>query len=262
MEAILGDNALAMQSDNPAEHGTDDTVQLLDVYDTPGTLFLVMRAELGGDLATRLASLPGRVCPESEACAHAVALLRGVESMHAQGIVHRDIKLANVLLSQQGEWRLGDFGLAERLPERASGDSPPLLTSVCGTHNNMAPEMVLCGHGEVAGYGTAADMWQMGLLLFEVLFGVHPFARGTHIETLAAILAADFHFPEPASNATAPRVSEAARDLIRRLLVTNPNLRLSAKQCMQHAWLRPTGTCQKHPGTFQKLVSRRRLTAY
>ena len=95
----------------------EDTVRLLDVYDTPSTLYLVMRAEMGGDLAARLASLPGHMCPEREACTHATALLRGLHSAHAQGIVHRDIKPANVLLSEEGVGRLGDFGLAATLPE-------------------------------------------------------------------------------------------------------------------------------------------------
>jgi len=212
-------------SDADAE-ATADTVRLLDVYDTPSTLFLVMRAEMGGDLASRLASLPSGVCPEAEARTHAAALLRGLESTHAKGIVHRDIKPANVLLSEEGVGRLGDYGLAANLPEEG------LLTAVCGTHNNMCPEMVRCGHGDSEGYGTAADMWQMGLLLFEMLCGTHPFVRETEVATLTAILDGTFSFPEGAP------VSEQARDLLRRLLVTDPAGRLSATQCLHHPWVR------------------------
>jgi len=199
-------------------------VRLLDVYDTPSTLFLVMRAEMGGDLSSRLASLPGGVCTEQEARRHAAALLRGLEATHAQGIVHRDIKPANVLLSEEGMGRLGDFGLATNLPEGG------LLTAICGTHNNMAPEMVRCGHGESAGYDTQADMWQMGLLLCEMLFGAHPFARETEVATLAAILNGDYSLP-------AAGVSEAACDLVRRLLVSDPAERPTATECLRHPWI-------------------------
>ncbi|KAL1527636.1 hypothetical protein AB1Y20_009022 [Prymnesium parvum] len=206
---------------------SSDMVRLLDVYESPGTLFLVMRVEGGGDLAARLAGLSGGRCAEDEARMHASALFRAIAGMHAKGIVHRDIKPSNVMLSQEGEGRLGDFGLAERLPT----DKPPLLTAVCGTHNNMAPEMIRCGHGDAPGYGTPADMWQMGLLVYEMLFGQHPIARDTDIETLAAILAADWTFPPGVD------VSAEAKDLITSLLVSDPAKRPSATECLQHPWL-------------------------
>ena len=225
-------------ADGAADEGSSDTVRLLDVYESPGTLFLVMRAELGGDLATRLSALPGGRCEEAEARTHATALLRAVAGMHEQGIVHRDIKPSNVLLSQEGEGRLGDFGLATQLPKAGAASAaggevgaPALLTAVCGTHNNMAPEMVRCGHGEAAGYGTPSDLWQMGLLIFELLCGTHPIARETEIETLAAILAADYAFPPDV------RLSDEARDLVRRLLVSDPAVRLTAAECLRHPWI-------------------------
>lgn len=220
-------NEAAMAVATAEEGDEDDAVRLLEVYDSPATLFMVMRAELGGDLQSRLASLPGGVCGEAEAKAHAAAILRALDGMHAQGVVHRDIKPANVLLNEHNEGRLGDFGLAEMLPEGGAG----LLTSVCGTHDCMAPEMVRCGHGEVAGYGCAVDLWAVGLTLFTMLCGYHPFQRATEIATLTAILDADFSFPH------APDLSEPAKDLIRRLLVPQPEHRATAAEGLRHAWL-------------------------
>lgn len=216
-------------TDNEVEESLD-IVQLLDVYNSPDTLFLVMRAEMGGDLAARLASMPGCVLPEAEARMHATSLLRALAATHAQGIVHRDIKASNVLLSQEGVARLGDFGLAASIPESDPSGTPPLLTAVVGTHDNMAPEMVRSGHGETAGYDTSADMWQCGLLLFEMMFGKHPFSQRTQIETLVAVISGQFSFPEAT-------VSEPARDLVRRLLVTDPRERLTAPQCLSHPWI-------------------------
>eukprot|EP00316_Scyphosphaera_apsteinii_P023335 CAMPEP_0119301510 /NCGR_PEP_ID=MMETSP1333-20130426/3274_1 /TAXON_ID=418940 /ORGANISM="Scyphosphaera apsteinii, Strain RCC1455" /LENGTH=580 /DNA_ID=CAMNT_0007303607 /DNA_START=118 /DNA_END=1858 /DNA_ORIENTATION=+ len=160
----------APRSDNPTEVAPDahdpyspapsDVVRLLDVYHTPATLFLLMRAELGGDLATRLNSLPGGCCTEAEARAHASAVLRGLSCMHAEGVVHRDLKPENVLLSQRHDGCIGDLGLAQQLPDWSEdGGKHGLLTRVCGSLDYRAPEMVLCGHGSSEGYGTAADMW-------------------------------------------------------------------------------------------------------
>uniref|UniRef100_A0A7S3B5S7 Protein kinase domain-containing protein n=1 Tax=Haptolina ericina TaxID=156174 RepID=A0A7S3B5S7_9EUKA len=74
------------------------------------------------------------------------------------------------------------------------------------------------------------DMWQMGLLVFEMLFGRHPFRRETEIETLAAILRGDFAMPVTAA------VSQQARDLVRGLLMIDPLYRLSASDCLRHQW--------------------------
>ena len=212
-------------------------VSLLEVYESPATLFMLMRAELGGDLAAHLAPLPGGLCDEARARGYARSVLRGLEALHAQRVVHRDLKLANVVLSADGEVRIADLGLAERLPEPIEGQPPPLLRTVCGTHDNRAPEMILCGHGARPGYGCAVDLWQMGLLLYEMLYGVHPFTKPTEVETLGAILAADYAFP-PCAAAPERSLSNAANDLIRSLLVTDPQMRPTAAECLQHEWLR------------------------
>jgi len=245
---------------------SEDAVRLLEVYESPATLFMVMRAELGGDLASRLASLPGGVFDEAEARDHTAAVLRALDGMHAQRVVHRDVKLGNVLLNERAEGRLGDFGLAERLPDdvAAAPDDddeggggatrPGLLTSVCGTHDCMAPEMVRCGHGEADGYGTAVDMWALGVMVFTMLFGRHPFERPTEIATLTAILAADAPFP-PAAPADRPAVSAAAKDLIRRLLTPEPDKRATAAEALRHAWIRGAELSPRSDGEASGLSS-------
>lgn len=229
-------------------------VQLIDVYQTPTTLFILMEPHMGGDLLMHTQTLPGGVCSEAQAHRHVLKLLLAVEHIHSRGIVHRDIKPANVLLSEDGlELRLADFGLSEALP--ASG----LLSSVCGTHDFLAPEMILCGRGDAPGYDTAVDMWSIGLLLFVLLYGHNPFEHSTEIETLQAILVADFSFPECAEGSTP--VSTAARDLIRRLLVPDPSQRLTAAQCLQHEWIVSAGTLPKAVAARLHLASCRNAVA-
>mmetsp|Transcript_26452 Transcript_26452/g.55595 ORF Transcript_26452/g.55595 Transcript_26452/m.55595 type:complete len:367 (-) Transcript_26452:360-1460(-) len=200
-------------------------IQLIATYQTPCSMFIVMLPELGGDLHSLARSLPGNVFPESEAKRYASSLLQAVQHIHDRGIVHRDIKPSNVLLSVGGVLKLADFGLCEQLPD--SG----MLTNVCGTHDFLAPEMIRCGHGEEAGYGLAVDLWGVGLLLYVLLFGHNPFEHRTEIETLQAILRADYSFPEHSS------VSSAAKSLISKLLVADPRQRLSASECLLHEWL-------------------------
>ena len=155
-------------------------VQLLEVFQAPTTLFILQEAART-DLMAHAASCPGGVLGEPETRAHLAGLLSAVQHIHGLRIVHRDIKATNVLLSERGEVRLADFGLAVRLP--AEG----LLTSVCGTHDYLAPEMILCGHGEAAGYGPPVDLWGVGLLLYALPCGGNPFERDTDVGTLQAI---------------------------------------------------------------------------
>jgi len=198
-------------------------VRLLEVYQSPTTLFLVQEAART-DLLAHAAAQPDGLLSEHETRGHLAGLLSAVQHIHSLNIVHRDIKATNVLLSDDGQVRLADFGLAVQLPEEG------LLTSVCGTHDYLAPEMIRCGHGEAEGYGTPVDLWGVGLLMYALLFGGNPFERDTDIATLQAILNGEFAFPHEA----APSV--AARDLIRRLLKADPALRISAKVASHEVW--------------------------
>ncbi len=205
----------------------ENVCQLVRVYETPTTLFILMRAELGGDLQPH--ALPGGTVGEREARRHMRGLLAAVAHIHRLRIVHRDIKPSNVLLSAEGEVRLADFGLAAELPLEGDG----LLTKVCGTHDYLAPEMVRCGHGECEGYGTPVDLWAVGLLLFSLLCGSNPFERENDIDTLQAILLFDgqLAFP-PTSSVSAP-----ARELICALLSPDPARRATASESLGFSWL-------------------------
>ena len=199
-------------------------VALLDVFQSPTTLFVCQEAART-DLMAHAAAQPSGVLGEDEVRGHLAGLLIAVRHIHGLRIVHRDIKATNVLLTESGEVKLADFGLAVRLPDDG------LLTSVCGTHDYLAPEMIRCGHGEADGYGTPVDLWGVGLLMYGLLCGGNPFERDTDIATLQAILAGDLHFPSDAT------LSDAAREMMRGLLVTEPSRRLCAKGARHEAWV-------------------------
>lgn len=149
---------------------------------------------------------------------------RGLAAAHRAGIIHRDFKPQNVLVSEDGERlrvRVADFGLAVLEPTRGGDSSPEAsyerLPKVAGTPAYMAPEQIALEE-----VGPAADQFSFCVSLFEALFGVHPFKRDTIIEQADAVLHAD-----PSLPGKGPRVPP----WLRRALLTG----LSRKPVDRHA---------------------------
>ena len=112
--------------------------RLHEVYCGPSTLFMVLGAELGGDLLAYARASPGGVVAEGDARHLMGGIMTALQHIHSKHIVHRDVKPSNVLISADGcVAKLTDFGLAARLDDGGRG----LLTSVCGTHDFLAPEV-------------------------------------------------------------------------------------------------------------------------
>ena len=138
--------------------------QIYDHGEFEGLPFLAQELVRGGSLAERIAGQP--VAPR-EAAQLVVALAEGVHYAHQFGIVHRDLKPSNVLLTETGEPKIVDFGLAKALGDDSgltrTGDAP-------GTPNYMPPEQVTG-----AAVGPHTDVYGLGAILFELLTGRPPF---------------------------------------------------------------------------------------
>src|SRR5271155_1112657 len=145
-------------------------VQIFDIGHAVEGPYYVAELVEGESLAERLLGGP---LPVAEACAVAGQLCRALASAHAQGIVHCDVKPANVLLTADGKVKVGDFGVA-RLAE---GTSQALSATVAGTPRYMSPE-------QARGPPTpaATDVYSAGVVLFEMLAGEPPFAGGSAVE--------------------------------------------------------------------------------
>ena len=163
-----------------------------DVGEDGEVAFAVMELLEGETLRGRLDRGP---LPLSEAVAVVAAIADGLAAAHARGIVHRDVKPANVFLTTDGRVKILDFGLARdaALPfgERGSrsGDAQRTRRSpgtLIGTVDYMSPEQV---RGQVA--DARSDVFALGTVLYETLAGRRPFARATAGDTLAAILKED-----------------------------------------------------------------------
>ena len=163
-----------------------DHANICTIYDidetTDGRLFIAMGFYSGATLKARLAT-GGIEIDEAVSIARQIAA--GLERAHRQGIIHRDIKPANLMITEHGEVRILDFGVA-----KLAGEAGLTRTgSTLGTLAYMAPEQV-----QGSDVGPTTDLWALGVVLYQMLTGSLPFAGRGETETVAAILALD---PEP-----------------------------------------------------------------
>jgi formylglycine-generating enzyme required for sulfatase activity/tRNA A-37 threonylcarbamoyl transferase component Bud32 len=143
--------------------------------------FFVLEYIGGGTLAGKLAR-DGRFAPRA-AADMVVKLADGIAAAHAKGIVHRDVKPANILLTEAGEPKVADFGLAK------VGQSDMTATgAVMGTPSYMSPEQAA---GRVREVGTTTDVYALGAILFELLSGRPPFLGDTAMATIQQVLTRD-----------------------------------------------------------------------
>ncbi|RMG15253.1 MAG: serine/threonine protein kinase [Planctomycetota bacterium] len=150
-----------------------------------GRPFLVMEYVPGGTLQARLARGP---LPPERARSIACALARGLHHAHERGVLHRDVKPANVLLDRDGAPRLTDFGLARPLQRRLPQGRGLTLTregDLLGTPSYMAPEQAL---GESGRVDRRTDVYGLGATLYAMLTGRPPFAGGTWLRVLADVV--------------------------------------------------------------------------
>ncbi|ORY94502.1 kinase domain protein, partial [Syncephalastrum racemosum] len=154
-----------------------------------------------------------------------VQLLEACRYMHDNRVIHRDIKLSNIFLDKNMDPKLGDFGLAALLLS-----SQDRKKTVCGTPNYIAPEILF----PKKGHDHKVDLWSIGVVMFTLLVGKHPFQQSDVKQIYKKIRENSslptYTFPP---NADVP-ISDAAKDLISKLLVNDPSQRLSVPEILQH----------------------------
>jgi tetratricopeptide (TPR) repeat protein len=149
-------------------------VQVYEVGEHDGRPFLALEYVAGGNLADRAA---GAAQPEREAALLVETLSRAVHYTHQRGILHRDLKPTNVLMTPDGTPKITDFGLA-KLADQAG---PTQTEALLGTPNYMPPEQAA---GNTKKIGVAADVYSLGAILYELLTGRPPFQGTTALNTL------------------------------------------------------------------------------
>ncbi|XP_063089146.1 ribosomal protein S6 kinase alpha-2 isoform X6 [Cavia porcellus] len=203
-------------------------ITLKDVYDDGKYVYLVMELMRGGELLDRI--LRQRCFSEREASDVLCTITKTMDYLHSQGVVHRDLKPSNILYMDESgnpeSIRICDFGFAKQL--RAENG---LLMTPCYTANFVAPEVL-----KRQGYDAACDVWSLGILLYTMLAGFTPFANGpddTPEEILARIGSGKYAL----SGGNWDSISDAAKDIVSKMLHVDPQQRLTAVQVLKHPWI-------------------------
>lgn len=198
-----------------------------------GTAYLVMELVAGSSLRSWLESRGGRATP-TLACSIGQQIADTMVHVHRQGIVHRDLKPENIMLSSSpldisaaASIKLLDFGIARVPPAPSGSPSTQVLTedhTFLGTPQYMAPEQ---GKGNNVEVTAKADVYALGVLLFEMVAGELPFNGEEHIDFVAKHIEAT----PPALRDLAPDASEALGVLISSMLAKDPKVRPTMRRC-------------------------------
>ena len=181
----------------------------------------------GGSIARLLYNLGA--LPEVTVRAYLIQILKGLDYLHNNGIIHRDLKGANILLDSKGKAKLSDFGCSKQyiVADAESG----FITSVKGSLPWMAPEVI-----KQKGYGRKADIWSVGCVALEMLTAKRPWdTDNNHVCFMMKIV----------SEGTRPEIpeqlSDEAKDFLMNCFQRDPACRKSARELLQHEFLRTLG---------------------
>ena len=191
--------------------GHPHIVTIFDVGEASGRPFLVMEHLSGGTLAER--AREGGV-PREQALAWLGQAASALEEAHRNGIVHRDVKPANLLLDDRGDVRVGDFGIARIVDEGAT--SMTMAGTVLGTAGYLSPEQA---RGEPA--TPASDVYSLGVVAYELLTGGRPFEGGSATEEAARHI----HQPVPPASERGVGLPRAIDRVFERALAKDPRER-------------------------------------
>ncbi|KAG4999932.1 hypothetical protein AAZX31_08G113900 [Glycine max] len=195
-------------------------VQLFEVMATKTKIYFVMEFVRGGELFNKVAK--GRL-KEEVARKYFQQLVSAVEFCHARGVFHRDLKPENLLLDEDGNLKVSDFGLSA-VSDQIRHDG--LFHTFCGTPAYVAPEVLAR-----KGYdGAKVDIWSCGVVLFVLMAGYLPFHDRNVMAMYKKIYKGEFRCPRWFS-------SELTR-LFSRLLDTNPQTRISIPEIMENRWFK------------------------
>ncbi|KAJ3695741.1 hypothetical protein LUZ60_001118 [Juncus effusus] len=195
-------------------------VQLHEVMATKSKIYFVMEFVKGGELFQKVSK--GRL-KEDSARRYFQQLISAVGFCHARGVFHRDLKPENLLLDDNGDLKVSDFGLSA-VSEQFRQDG--LLHTFCGTPAYVAPEVLAR-----KGYdGAKVDIWSCGVILFVLMAGYLPFHDQNVMAMYRKIYKGDFRCPRWFS----PELSR----LLCRLLDTNPETRITIPEIMENRWFK------------------------
>jgi len=195
------------------------------VFQSDLRLYFVMTFVEGGELYKHF--LHNKRFPEEVVKFYAIQICLAIGHLHDRDIVHRDLKLENILIDKEGYLKIIDFGLAKIL----KGDE--VAKSFLGTPEYLSPEMIA-----QKGHDKMVDWWAIGILIYEMLIGVTPFYNRNRAVMMSKIQKSKIVFPHKKKYNI--EYSDEVKDIICQFLAKDPSNRLGAKdgirEILEHPW--------------------------
>ncbi|KAI8987780.1 kinase-like domain-containing protein [Mycotypha africana] len=197
--------------------------KLFGYFHNRDTVVLVM--EYGGDSDLYTCLSTHKRFTEAEAANFIVEIADALVYMHGLGVIHRDLKLENVLISKDGNLKIADFGWAVYDPN-------PRRRTFCGTLDYLPPEMI-----QRKAYGQAVDVWALGVICYELLVGIAPFEDVANLRedfvnperVYQRIVEAQIQFPDD--------LSSGAKEFMLKLLQRDPSARIPMSAIEYDPWI-------------------------
>jgi MAP kinase interacting serine/threonine kinase len=264
--------------------GCENILSIIDFLEDDDYFYLVFQKMEGGPLLNHIMKR-GRLT-EREASLIVRDIANGLNFLHSKGMSHRDLKPENILVERADSLvpiKLCDFDLGSAIRLNSNKTTPittPELSTPVGSVEFMAPEVVdawrsLEGSSQM--YDKRCDLWSLGVIIYIMLSGYPPFygtcghtcgwAKGEECEQCQSLLFeriqdGEFDFPEKDWQ----YISDGGKDLIKRLLVRDASLRLTAAEVLQHAWVKNSHELNERPLSTPELLQRhdsiRRLESF
>ena len=194
--------------------GHSNVIKVYQIFEDEKNYFIIMEYCEGGELFNYIVK-KGRL-PEDEASFFFYQIINGVDYIFSKGVAHRDLKPENLLLTKDSEIKIIDFGLSNYYNGEKDLETP------CGSPCYASPEMV--SGNKYNGFNI--DIWATGIILFAMVCGYLPFENPDNDKLFEQILKAELDFPE--------HVSEVCKNIIKKILVTNPKKRITIDQIKKH----------------------------
>lgn len=225
IKRVLAEQEILSTSNHPF------IVTLYHSFQSQDYLYLCMEYCRGGEFFRALQSMERKSLKEPDAKFYAAEVTAALEYLHLMGYIYRDLKPENILLHETGHIMLTDFDLSKQnknLKSPTMDGGMVVNTKECisnfrtnsfvGTEDYIAPEVILEN-----GHTSTVDWWTLGILIYEMLFGITPFKGKTRNATFANVLKREVTFPSHFV------VSTGCKNIIKKLLIKDENKRLGSK---------------------------------
>ncbi|WJX37996.1 Calcium-dependent protein kinase 17 [Trifolium repens] len=212
--------------------GQANIVELKGAYEDKQSVHLVMELCGGGELFDRI--IAKGLYTERAAASLLRTIVQIIHTLHSMGVIHRDLKPENFLLLNKDEnapLKVTDFGLSVFFKE---GE---MFKDIVGSAYYIAPEVLK------RRYGQEVDIWSIGVMLYILLSGVPPFWAESEHGIFNAILRGHIDF----TSDPWPSISPSAKDLVRKMLNSDPKQRLTAYEVLNHPWIKEDGEAPDVP---------------